>query len=382
MQEFFWWGLSVYSVLFVLRMILGLVFWMKQAKQIPAELDERDFSIIQPILSGDRSLKKNLTENLTNSQTAEFIWLIDQSDQVAQQIVAEICAEYPAAQARVRIVVVEEIPAAVNPKVYKLNLAVPLARKYAIILDDDTVLETQRLRTVQTALLESDSLITGIPYYQSAGGCLADLVTAFVNANSLITYLPLALLARPKTINGMCYLTQTSLLKSLAAFKEIESKLCDDYELAKLYRAHKIPLLQSVIPCRVTTEIKNLRHYQQLMKRWMVFTNQFLKQHLSGQIILLIILPSILPSLLLATSCYLGFKYLLFFLGIHFLKAILNRLLRRKLLQNQETLLAIPYEVLSDYLQVFHYLHALVSPHQIKWRNSQVTLEKDSIRFE
>ena len=383
MKELFYIGILLFSILFVLKALLVLIFWHgNQVKRLIPLDYEKDFSIIQPILSGDISLEKNLTENLSNLQYAQFIWLIDKNDTEAHKITDNILTKNTENLERLKIIEIDTIPAGVNPKVYKMNYAVPFLKKYTIVLDDDTVIESRKLRQAYITLEEKECLITGIPFYQSAGGILSDLVSAFVNSNSLFTYLPMALLEKPKTINGMFYITQTAVLKRLDAFKNIENKLCDDYEIAKLYKANNIPLIQSTIPCRVTTEIKDFSHYQRLMKRWMVFTNKFIKQHLSFNTLFLLTFPSLLLIALLITAIFSGIKYVLLLLVLHFIKASIFRLIRKSLLRNREAFFAILYEIIADYLQIIHYFHALLSPNQIQWRNSTVIINEDKIRFE
>lgn len=382
MKELFYVGFTAFIVLYFVKITFTLRYWKKwHEDSIISAAVEENISIIQPILSGDPSLEKNLNENLQNSTKVNFIWLIDKSDVDAQRITERILGSNSKDKGRIKVLQLDDVPQGLNPKIYKMQYATPFLKKYAVVLDDDTVIESKHLQQAVELLEQNNCLITGIPYYHSMGGLYSNLVTAFVNSNSLFSYLSMAFVAKPKTINGMFYITRSELLNELNAFKTIEDKLCDDYEIAKLFRQHHIPLIQSVIPCKVITSIKDFKHYIKLMKRWMVFANQFLKQNLSISTLLIIIIPSLLPGLMLASSLLLGGKFLLSFLCIHFIKAYAASQVRKKLLNNKETISTILFELIADYLQIIHYVHALVSPRTIQWRNTTIQINNDRLRY-
>src|SRR5215510_545373 len=54
-------------------------------------------SILQPILSGDPTLADGLKQNLTmqTSYPLEFLWLVDEDDEQAQQICRGLLARHP-----------------------------------------------------------------------------------------------------------------------------------------------------------------------------------------------------------------------------------------------------------------------------------------------
>ena len=53
-------------------------------------INEENYTVIQPILSGDPRLAEDLTANLKNTDKMKFIWLIDKNDITAQKVVKEI----------------------------------------------------------------------------------------------------------------------------------------------------------------------------------------------------------------------------------------------------------------------------------------------------
>ena len=155
--------------------------------------------------------------------------------------------------------------------------------EYFIALDDDTTIDTKQIGKIKN-LLENEKIIaTGIPYYKTGKGFYSNLVATFVNSNSLYTYLGLSSISPLKTVNGMFYVTKTEYLRELDAFKNIEDKLCDELELALLFSKNGYKILQTTIPCEVTTTVKCFTDYINLMKRWLVFAMHYMKEDFSDE---------------------------------------------------------------------------------------------------
>lgn len=383
MKNIFWFIYLIYILLFFIKVFLSLKYYKKNNIKLNIGNDyEKQFSIVQPILSGDKSLETNLIENIKNIRKAEFIWLIDKSDLTAKEIIKKISKEYPNEYKRVKVIEIEEIEQGYNPKIYKINYALPYFKKYGVVLDDDTVIMPNGLESAYKILNEKDGLVTGIPYYKNDGTFFSKLVTGFVNSNSIFTYFTIAELEYPKTINGMFYIFQTETAKKLEAFKKIEKKLCDDYEMAKIYINNSLPIFQTVTPCMVFTEVKESNHYFKIMKRWMVFANRFFEKNMNINKLIFILIPSILPTVIIMTSFIAGIEYIVLFLLTHIIKAMLTKMIRKYILKNEETKLAFIFEIIADYMVVLHYLHSIVSPNKIQWRSRILNIKNDGLRYE
>jgi len=378
MKEMFFGGLAVFIILFSVKAVLTLVYWKQNNSRSESltSIDQGLFTVVQPILAGDPSLYGNLEQNLKNLKQCNFVWVIDETDTEAHCIIEAIFENLPQDINRVKILEVGPIPPGLNPKVYKLECAMPYLSKYTIVLDDDAVIEDMPYLIDK---LEAGFLITGIPFYKCQHNILSNLVTAFVNSNSIFTYFPMSMLSQPKTINGMFYITKTQVLQRLDAFNKIKDKLCDDYEIAKLYRNNGFPLFQSTISCGITTTVQDFIHYQRLMKRWMVFAKQFLQENLTLSVWLIVIIPSFLPVLILASSLLMGLEYVLLYFAVHGSKVIIYSLIRKALLKNEEGWTSPMFEFVSDYLQMVHFIHASLSPHKIQWRNRTIEIDKGKV---
>ena len=363
----------IYFVAIVFYKALSVLnYWGKHNnKKYLTNNEENQFTVIQPIVSGDPYLPETLRKNLTKSRSLKFIWLLDRDDINAGEVVRSIINKNNDWKNRVKVIKVNTTPKGINPKIYKLLFALPLCGTYTIVLDDDTLVDFKDLGKVFHLLKEKDCLITGIPYYRTQSGFFPSLVTAFVNSNSLFTYLPNALTGKVNTI-------RTDLIKKYRIFEAIQGKLCDDHEISSYARSKNIELIQSVIPCEVSTYIKDYKSYLHLMKRWMVCANIYTRAYMSTSLLILTFFPSILPLLLFIISALLGLKYLLLFIIFLTVKTSLFKFVRNKLIANKEPFYSPLFEFFADIILPFNFLYSLVAPNTVLWRKKQLNLKKDA----
>ena len=82
--------LTMTIILLILKLIFSLIYFCKVDRFGKTELDEKKYTVLQPILSGDPRLEEDLTANLKNTTDMKFIWLVDKSDKVAINTVENI----------------------------------------------------------------------------------------------------------------------------------------------------------------------------------------------------------------------------------------------------------------------------------------------------
>lgn len=363
----------------------GLRWWFATrytTKKITGDINERQYTVLQPILSGDPRLEEDLRGNLEQTTEMLFLWLVDKSDSVAQTVTQTILKEATYA-ARVKVVLLDDVPQEVNPKVYKLKqVMTQIATPYFIVLDDDSVFNRARLNEMkQYEALTEDFIVTGIPYNFGQTGMWSKLVAAFVNSNSLLTYFPMAYVHANRTINGMFYISRTELFQRLAVFETIQYELCDDLAVAAFLTKYKVQIIQSQIPCNVRNTVVQPQKYVLLMKRWLLFASIYMKTFPSLALFFLVVLPAFLPGLLLFVSCFLGWQYLLGTMGLFGVKALLLRGYRNQFFGVNERISAIGYEVLNDSWLPFLFLYTLVTPPTIQWRNKKIKVTDGKIRY-
>lgn len=333
-----------------------------------------DVTVMQPILSGDRSLSQTLRTNLETLVDAQFLWLVDDADALGRQITGALAATQPG---RVQIVLCPDCPPGTNPKVEKLHRGLAaVSTEYVAVLDDDTMLVAEHLPRA-CASLGSCDLYTGLPHYSSDGSFWDRLLAHFVNNNSAVTYLPPLAFAEPLTLNGMFYVMKTATLRHWGGFQPIRDQLCDDWALARHIQHHGGRIRQGITSQRLRTHLEGSRAYFRQMHRWFVFAHLLVRdQPWRLQLMLMVLLG--LPPLMMGGSLLLltgGLNGALLLIGLVLVRHAILRRLQRTLFVPPPRF-SIILSVISELLQGFHALHAGLVP-SITWRSRRIRPRRD-----
>ena len=396
---FFYFLLLLTIFLLILKLIFSFAYFQKVNNLEKSKIDESNYTIIQPILSGDPRLQEDLTANLKNTTEIKFIWLVDKSDKIAIQTVENILKNKNYFN-RVKVYYLDDVPQEVNPKIFKLGQVIDkIKTEYTIILDDDATIDRKKLD--ELSIYEKDKtewIATGIPFNYNIKGFYSKLISAFINSNSIFSYFSLSFLKENKTINGMFYILRTDILKKYSAFENIKYWLCDDLALATYLLSKGVKIIQTTIFCNVRNTVPSFKRYILLMKRWLLFSNVYMKNAFSIKFLFLILLPTLLPTLLLFLSFYLGVNYLIITLNLFIGKVALFHIARIFIYQeneeNQENFSKKPfiifspqtkellYELLSEFLLPFMLIYTLLTPPVIIWRNKKIRVKDGKIHYE
>ena len=397
MIELFYFLLTITIILLILKLFFSFAYFYKIDKLEKTEIDEKKYTVLQPILSGDPRLEEDLKANLKNTTDMNFIWLVDKSDKVAINTVESILKDKNYSN-RIEVYYLDDVPQELNPKIFKLAQVVDkIKTDYSIILDDDAVIDRKKLD--ELSVYEKDKsewIATGIPFNYNIKGFYSKLISAFINSNSIFSYFSLSFLKENKTINGMFYILRTDILKKYSAFDEIKYWLCDDLALATYLLSKKVKIIQSTIFCNVRNTVPSLRRYILLMKRWLLFSNVYMKNAFSVKFLLIILLPTLLPTILLFFSFYLGLDYLVMVLNLFIGKIALFHIVRIFIYQGREDETSskkslftfspqtteILYELLSEFLLPFMLVYTLLTPPVILWRNKKIRVKDGKIHYE
>ena len=337
--------------------------------------------MVQPILSGDPRLENDLLANLQQTEAVEFYWLIDQSDPEAQRVADKIC-QNPSYAQRIRVFLMEDVPQGINPKSYKIEQIIDeLTRPYLIVLDDDSVIDFSKMGEL-TDYLGENVILTGIPYNQERSNFWSKLVAAFVNGNSFITYFTMAEVKANHSINGMFYILPLELAREQKLFSAIKDYLCDDLAVADFLRSKGVEIIQTRVTCNVRTTIKDAKRYLLQMKRWLLFSSIYLKEHLDWKVIILIVLPSFLSFPALLISFFFGWPFVLLALLLLLFKSIWMLAYRRHILSGRPHPDEVLYEVLNDLVLPWLFLYVLLSQPLINWRGRKIRVTDGKIRYE
>ena len=391
-------GLTI--TLFILKSLFSFIYFQKINNLEKTEINESNYTAVQPILSGDTRLEEDLTANLKNTENMKFIWLVDKSDSTAIKTVEKILEKENYSD-RVEVYKLDDVPQEVNPKIFKLAQIVDkIKTEYTVILDDDSVMDRKRLD--ELSIYEKDKsewIATGIPFNNNISGFYSKLISAFINSNSIFSYFSMSFLKENRTINGMFYILRTDILKKYNAFEEIKYWLCDDLALATYLLSKNVRIIQSTIFCNVRNTVPDLKKYILLMKRWLLFGNVYMKNAFSVNFLFMILLPTILPTMLLFLSFYLGINYLLTVFYLFISKVVLFYVIRlsiyrvkreEKEKKSEKTVFMtllfqitqLLYELISEFMLPFMLLYTLLTPPVIIWRNKKIRVKDGKIHYE
>ena len=397
MIDLFYFLLTITIILLILKLFFSFAYFYKIDKLEKTEIDEKKYTVLQPILSGDPRLEEDLKANLKNTFDMSFIWLVDKSDKIAIDTVENILKDKNYSN-RIEVYYLDDVPQELNPKIFKLAQVVDkIKTDYSIILDDDAVIDRKKLD--ELSVYEKDKsewIATGIPFNYNIKGFYSKLISAFINSNSIFSYFSMSFLKENKTINGMFYILRTDILKKYSAFEEIKYWLCDDLALATYLLSKKIKIIQSTIFCNVRNTVPSLKRYILLMKRWLLFSNVYMKNAFSVKFLFIILLPTLLPTILLFFSFYLGIDYLVIVLNLFIGKIALFHITRIFIYQgnyeensSKKSLFTfspqtteILYELLSEFLLPFMLIYTLLTPPVILWRNKKIRVKDGKIHYE
>ena len=397
MIDLFYVLLTITIILLILKLFFSFAYFYKIDKFEKTEINENKYTVLQPILSGDPRLEEDLIANLKNTTDMNFIWLVDKSDKVAIDTVENILKDKNYSN-RIEVHYLDDVPQELNPKIFKLAQVVDkIKTEYSIILDDDAVIDRKKLD--ELSVYEKDKsewIATGIPFNYNIKGFYSKLISAFINSNSIFSYFSLSFLKENKTINGMFYILRTDILKKYSAFEEIKYWLCDDLALATYLLSKKVKIIQSTIFCNVRNTVPSLKRYILLMKRWLLFSNVYMKNAFSTKFLFIILLPTLLPTILLFFSFYLGIDYLVIILNLFIGKIALFHIVRLFIYQGnyeensfKKSLFVFSpqttellYELLSEFLLPFMLIYTLLTPPVILWRNKKIRVKDGKIHYE
>ena len=378
-------------ILLILKLIFSFVYFKRINSLEKNKIDESKYTVVQPILSGDTRLEDDLSANLKNTDDMKFIWLVDKSDCLARQTVENILKNKNYSS-RVEVFYLDDVPQEVNPKVFKLSQAVKkIKTEYTVILDDDAVIDRKKLD--ELSIYEKDKaewIVTGIPYNYNIKGFYSKLISAFINSNSIFSYFSMSFLKENKTINGMFYILRTDILKKYSAFEEIKYWLCDDLALATYLLSKNVKIIQSTIFCNVRNTVPNFRKYILLMKRWLLFSNVYMKNAFSIKFLFIILLPVFLPAILLFLSFYFGINHFIMVIVLFVGKVGLFHIVRLFIYQSEiqkkgnffHKADELPYELASEFLLPFILVYTLLTPPVIIWRNKKIRVKDGKIHYE
>lgn len=246
----------------------------------PAPMKWPSVSLIQPVTRGATNLSANLTARFAQDYpgTLEHIVVCDSADTESQ----EVCrAALPSARF---CSIPPDIPdSVVATKVGKMTAGAGVATGDVIVfLDDDIGLPPDAIQVLVRYLLAPGiGAGFGLACQRSWENDPSSLLSAFVNANALTGYIPLAECIEPYTVTGHWFGMTRETFTSVGGMDGFAGRFDDDHEFARRVRKAGKRIVQTPVIYDVSNHLPTWRNYFKQMRRWFVIPKQGMLPHLT-----------------------------------------------------------------------------------------------------
>ncbi len=256
-------------------------------------------SLIQPITRGASGLAHNLTARalLNYPGRVQHLLVCDAWDEETQAVCRAWREAWPNLDAQI-------IPAqagepetqghdtpphasiAANPasKVAKMQAgAAQAAGDILCFIDDDIAPRPDNLTAfVRHLHVRSAGGVFGLPCYTNWDNIGSSLMSWFVNANALPSYIPLTYVCDPYTLTGHFFGLRRDVFARSGGLDNMEGLLNDDHEIARRVRSLGLRLVQTPAIYDVNNDLPTIAAFHRQIHRWFVFTGRMLWPMTSG----------------------------------------------------------------------------------------------------
>ncbi len=371
-------GLAVLYALDRLLKLAAVVVFFRRPTPPPPERWP-GVTMLHPITRGASALRAALRARarLEYPVPIQHLLICDAGDGGSQQMCREVLAEYPTMQAQMVLVWSSN---GIASKIQKLQAALPSASGEVLcFVDDDVLLRPSTLRVLLPYLSQPGvGAVFGLACYTNWRTPWSSLMSGFVNANALMSYVPAVYLTEPFTITGHCFALYRATFKRAGGLVGLGRSLGDDHQLALRLRRIGLRSVQTPMIYEVDNDFPTFRAYAAQMKRWFIFPRQMLLPFIGWreQLVTLVgsvgtLIPGLLAVLTLVTWRRAAWKALaasLSFFGLGYALGEACYLKRRAPLR------CWPFILLAALLAPFQVLWALFSKNEIEWRGQRLRI--------
>ena len=251
-------------------------------------------------------------------------------------------------------------------------------------IDDDVAPRATALREL-IAYLEQPraGAVFGLACYTNWRSFWSSAMSSFVNANALLSYVPLAYLTEPFTITGHCYALRRATFDAIGGLSAMAGRVDDDHELARRVRRHGLRCIQTPMIYDVDNDLPTLAAYLAQMRRWFVFPRQLMAPYLSRRDRLAIglgsvgtLVPSLVALLALISRSRQAWCGLAVVLGAF---AAVYMVVERWYLGRAtpaRRLVALPVAAVIAPLQI---AAGLLAGDEVQWRGQRLRIRRDGV---
>jgi ceramide glucosyltransferase len=341
-------------------------------------------TILQPVVSGDERLEAVMRATLQakNAHRVEVLWLAETDDVEAAAITARLVAGLDGSGAvTARLVPVPKPGPHDSPKMNAMCAGFAVATGDVIIsLDDDTCLKDGDVDAAVAALDGPDvGLSFFMPCYVSHGTWWSSLLSVFVNASGIPTYVASEAVGAT-TMPGVFWAMKRSVLEGLGGFERFRHMIVDHEGQQAAVRAAGLRMVPLPRTHDTETSLSSARDYVTIMQRWFTYARDgYFRTHGARVIAATVVIgmvPTMLPLvalLLLAlqpdvvTAAAVAVTFLGHWLTFKWLDATW---LGGRCPPGRSLLVPV-----STVLLPLHIIAALVLPPRLRWRGQLIELD-------
>ncbi|NJM07619.1 glycosyltransferase [Candidatus Gracilibacteria bacterium] len=353
----------------------------------PAPAAWPSITLIQPVTRAEHNLQHTLATRPNQQYPGhiQLLFVCDEADSASQQLCRTLMQDFPTSDWA--LITVEPDCGPIASKIAKLRAALPIASSELLcFIDDDILLRPDTLATFARYLADKRTgAVFGLACYTNWDTAASSLMSGFVNANALLSYIPLTFLTEPYTITGHLFALRRAVFAQIGGFDDMQGRLDDDHELARRVRAVGKRNVQTPLIYDVENVLPDLAAYRVQFKRWFIFPRQMMLPYLSQheQLVSTVgslgnILPSLVGALALISRSRQSFAALASCLG-YFYAAYAwcetRHLKRRTPWQRWPLLAGVAIVTPLDILR------ALFANNLIEWRGVRMRIQRGG-RFE
>lgn len=373
------------ALLFVVDRLLKMVavahFFRRPAPPPPATWPS--VTILSPVTRGASNLSHALAcrAALRYGGAVQHLLICDASDAAAQELCRDWLAALPLGGHN--LLIVDQSERTIATKIEKLNAALPHATgEILLFVDDDVALRPETLTTLLPYLYtERAGAAFGLACYTAWHNLPSSLMSAFVNGNALLSYIPLTYLTEPFTITGHCFALRRAIFEATGGFTAMDRRVDDDHELARRLRRLGLRSIQTPLIYDVENHFDALAGYAKQMRRWFVFPRWLMVPQMNGRergaTMVGSLHTAILPLLLLLAFFTRRAKPWRALAAVLLVDNVVQWLCERRYLARQTPWYRWPLYSISALTAPGHIFLALLGQGEVVWRGQRLRLYDD-----
>lgn len=273
---------AIFAIDRLLKMATVVHFFSKRRPSPPDPWPS--VTLIQPITQQTTRNPQSTIRNILDARASlnypariQHLLVCDARDEGSQAVCSDWMARFPGLDAK--IVEVDWTDGnGIAPKTVKLQTGLEQAECDVVCcVDDDIIMRPDTLRTMLPYLYETKvGAVFGLACYTDWSNLPSSLMSAFVNANALLTYIPATYLTEPFTITGHIFALRREALQEIDGFRGLEHNIGDDHQTARRIRRVGLRAMQTPALYDVRNHFDSMSEYLAQMKRWFVLPRQTL----------------------------------------------------------------------------------------------------------